>query len=215
MDEATRAVLAQVDANRDQLLDDVAACVRIPSVVGNEGPVQPFMRALYERIGLEVDVFEADLGEVSRHPGYVATPWGTAGRPNVVGTLRGADPAARSLALNGHVDVVSPEPVAAWSHDPWGGQRVEIDGVERLYGRGALDMKSGTVACFHALRAVLDAGLRPRGTVVLQSVVEEEAGGGAGMLATLLRGHTTDALISAEPFYRTVVLGQPGVMLFR
>jgi acetylornithine deacetylase len=76
-------------------------------------------------------------------------------------------------------------------------------------------MKSGGIANVHALRAVLAAGLRPKGTVILQSVVEEEAGGGAGTLATLLRGHTADALLNPEPFYRTIVVGQPGVMLFR
>jgi acetylornithine deacetylase len=215
MDDVMRRVLAQVETNRAALIEDVAACVRIPSVVGHEGPVQAFMRARYEQLGLEVDVFEADLATVARHPAYVRTPWETAGRPNVVGTLRGTDPAARSLALNGHVDVVSPEPVETWSHDPWGGEIVGVHSEQRLYGRGALDMKSGTIASLHALKAVLDAGLRPRGTVVLQSVVEEEAGGGAGTLATLLRGHTADALLTPEPFYRAIVLGQPGVMLFR
>src|ERR671938_730768 len=215
MDDVMRRVLAQVETNCASLIEDVAACVRIPSVVGHEGPVQQFMRARYEQLGLEVDVFEADLAAVARHPAYVRTPWGTAGRPNVVGTRRGTDPAARSLALNGHVDVVSPQPVEAWSHDPWGGEIVGVGHEQRLYGRGALDMKSGTIANLHALKAVLDAGLRPRGTVVLQSVVEEEAGGGAGTLATLLRGHTAAALLTPEPFYRAIVLGQPGVMLFR
>jgi len=212
---STARVLAQVEANREGLIADVVRCVRIPSVVGHEGAAQAFMRDLYSRLGLAVDVFEADLETVARHPAFVRTAWGSEGRPNVVGTLTGSDPAARSLALNGHIDVVSPEPLDAWSRNPWGGEIVSVDGVERLYGRGALDMKSGTVACAHALKAVLDAGLRPRGTVILQSVVEEEAGGGAGTLATLLRGHTASALLSAEPFYRTVVLGQPGVMLFR
>ena len=211
----TARVLAQVEANRGELIADVVRCVRIPSVVGHEGAAQTFMQELYGRLGLEVDAFEADLAEVARHPAFVRTTWGSTGRPNVVGTLTGADPAARSLALNGHIDVVSPEPLDAWSRDPWGGEIVLVDGVERLYGRGALDMKSGTVACAHALKAVLDAGLRPRGTVILQSVIEEEAGGGAGTLATLLRGHTAAAMLNPESFYRTVVLGQPGVMLFR
>ncbi len=215
MDEVTQRVLDQVAANRDRIIEDVEACVRIPSVVGHEGPVQAFMRARFEGAGLEIDAFEADLATVSAHPAFVRTPWGSEGRPNVVGTLRGSDPAARSLALNGHVDVVSPEPVDAWSHDPWGGEIVHEDGETHLYGRGALDMKSGTIANLHALKAVLDAGLRPRGTVSLQSVVEEEAGGGAGTLATLLRGHTADALLNPEPFFRKLVLGQPGVMLFR
>jgi acetylornithine deacetylase len=215
MDPVTRKVLDQVTANQDQLIEDVAACVRIPSVVGHEGPVQTFMRSLFERLPLEIDCFVADLRQVSAHPAYSRPAWPSDGNPNVVGTLRGTDPAARSLALNGHVDVVPPDPISAWRHDPWGAEIVEEAGQRRLYGRGALDMKSGTIACYHALKAVLDAGFRPRGTVSLHSVVEEEAGGGAGTLATLIRGHTADALLNPEPFHHTLVLGQPGVMLFR
>lgn len=215
MDIEASAVLRVIDEERERILGDVAACVRIPSVVGHEGPVQEFMRGLYVAEGLDVDVFEADQDALQSNPAFVRTIWPTHGRPNVVGTRAGSDVAARSLAINGHVDVVSPEPVSAWTHDPWGGERNVVDGEERLYGRGALDMKSGTIAAFHALRAVRVAGFRPRGTVILQSVVEEEAGGGAGTLATLLRGHVADALLNPEPFHRTVVLGQPGVMLFR
>ncbi len=215
MDATLSAILERVEGNREEIVRDVVSCVRIPSVVGHEGAAQDFMRGIYERLNLDVDAFEADLDVVSRHPDYVRAGLETVGRPNVVGTLRGTDPAARSLALNGHVDVVSPEPLGAWTHDPWGGDLVGAGKEQRIYGRGALDMKSGTIACAHALKAILDTGMRPRGTVVVQSVVEEEAGGGAGTLATLLRGHTADALLSAEPFYRTIVLGQPGVMLFR
>src|SRR5690348_6465391 len=109
MDDVTQRVLARVEANRAALVADVAACVQIPSVVGHEGAVQEFMRGRYDDLGLEVDVFEADLAEVSRHPDYVRAAWPTTGRPNVVGTLRGTATDARSLALNGHVDVVSPE----------------------------------------------------------------------------------------------------------
>jgi acetylornithine deacetylase len=214
-DAPLQAVLQRIDANRAQLVEDVASCVRIPSVVGHEGQVQQFMQSLYRRLDLELDVYEAELAEISRHPAFVSTPWPAEGRPNVVGTLRGTDATARSLAINGHIDVVSPEPVSAWSHDPWGAELVGDGPDQRMYGRGALDMKSGTVAGFHALKAILDCGLRPRGTVSLQSVVEEEAGGSAGTLATLLRGHTADALLNPEPSYRTILVGQPGVMLFR
>jgi acetylornithine deacetylase len=203
-----------VEANREELFADVSACVRIPSVVGDEGPAQAFMRTLFQRLDLDLDVFEADLDALEGQPGNLRTPWPTTGRPNVVGTLAGTDPTARSLVLNGHIDVVSPEPLESWTHDPWGGEIVGAKGARRLYGRGALDMKSGTVANMHALKAVLDAGLRPRGKVVLQSVIEEEADGGAGTLATLLRGHTADAMLNPEPFDE-LVIGQPGLMLFR
>jgi hypothetical protein len=45
MENVMRRVLAQVETNRAALIENVAACVRIPSVVGHEGSVQEFMRA--------------------------------------------------------------------------------------------------------------------------------------------------------------------------
>jgi hypothetical protein len=45
MEDVMRRVLAQVETHDAALIEDVAACVRIPSVVGHESPVQEFMRA--------------------------------------------------------------------------------------------------------------------------------------------------------------------------
>ena len=80
-DALTARVLAQVEADREGLIADVVRCVRIPSVVGHEGAAQRFMQELYARLGLDVDAFEADLREVARHPAFVRTAWGSAGRP--------------------------------------------------------------------------------------------------------------------------------------
>ena len=72
--------------------------------------------------------------------------------------------------MNGHVDVVSPEPVSEWKHPPWG---AEID-HGKLFGRGSMDMKGGISAMIYAMRAVAESGIKLRGDVILQSVVEEE-----------------------------------------
>jgi len=55
----------------------------------------------------------------------------------------------RSVIFNGHLDVVSPEPVKLWDRDPY--DPVERDGW--LYGRGAGDMKSGVAAMTYAVHA--------------------------------------------------------------
>jgi acetylornithine deacetylase len=131
------------------------------------------------------------------------------GRPNVIGILKG-DPDKKSMILNGHVDVVSPEPVDQWQHDPWG---AEIED-NRLYGRGAVDMKAGVIANLFALKALKKAGIDPGGDVMLQSVVEEEAGGGGGTLACLMEGYTADGMIITEPFMMPVI-SHPGILYFR
>jgi len=126
----------------------------------------------------------------------------------VIGILKGS-PDKQSIILNGHVDVVSPEPVADWQHDPWGGDIVG----NRLYGRGACDMKAGVIANLYALKALQKMGHDPVGTVMLQSVIEEEDGG-AGTLACLAEGFTADGMIVPEPSpYVNVALA--GIKRFR
>ncbi len=120
------------------------------------------------------------------------------------------DAAKMSLILNGHIDVVSPEPVDQWQHDPWGAEIEE----NRLYGRGAVDMKAGVIANLFVLKALIKAGIEPGGNVMLQSVIEEEAGGGGGTLACLMEGFTADGMIITEPFMMPVI-SHPGILYFR
>lgn len=200
---------AAVDGLRDEMIETLAELVRIPSVVGSEGPAQDFMQRQYEDLGLVVKTFEADKNAVGQHSAYVESGLPFEGRPNVIGLLKG-DALKKSMILNGHVDVVSPEPVDQWQHDPWG---AEIEN-NRLYGRGAVDMKAGVIANLFALKALLKAGIEPGGDVMLQSVVEEEAGGAGGTLACLLAGYTADGMIITEPFMMPVI-SHTGILYFR
>jgi acetylornithine deacetylase len=202
-------MIAAVDRLRDEMVDTLAKLVRIPSLVGSEGPAQDFMRRQYERLGLEVKCFEAVKKKVREHPAYVESGLPFECRPNVIGLLPG-DSGKKSIILNGHVDVVSPEPVDQWQHDPWSGEVRE----NRLYGRGAVDMKAGVIANLFALKALINAGIEPGGDVMLQSVVEEEAGGGGGTLACLMEGYTADGMIITEPFM-VPVISHTGILYFR
>ena len=110
--------------------------------------------------------------------------WLYEGRRCLVGTI-GNGNGPRSLLLNGHVDVVSAEPVQRWTKEPFGG---EISGG-RLSGRGACDMKGGIAAMLLGVEAALAGGPLPLGLVIYQSVIEEECGGN-GALAARLEGPT-------------------------
>ena len=142
-------ITAAVDALKPELIDTLQQLVRIPSVTGNEGTAQAAVAQLYADAGLAVQVLEVDEAKVKAHPAYSARDLGYDGRPNIIARF-GGDPARKSIILNGHIDVVSPEPVADWRYDPWG---AAIDGG-RLYGRGAADMKAGLVANLFALKAL-------------------------------------------------------------
>ena len=192
--EIVQALEGSVNQLRNEMIAVLQKLVSIPSVTGDEGEAQEFMRQNYEALGLDVRVLYANRAAVSSHPAFCDSGKPFEGRPNIIGILKG-NPKKKSIILNGHVDVVSPEPVTQWKHDPWGG---EVEG-NKLYGRGAADMKGGLIANLFALKALRQIGLQPEGTVMLQSVVEEEDGGGGGALACFMEGYTADGMIVTEP----------------
>jgi acetylornithine deacetylase/succinyl-diaminopimelate desuccinylase-like protein len=109
------------------------------------------------------------------------------GRTSLLVRLEGSDPAAPTLMLMGHTDVVPVDP-EGWQRDPLGGELV--DGV--VWGRGAIDMLNLTASMAVTTRRLAISGRRPRGTLLFLAVADEEAGGslGAGWLAE----HAADSI---------------------
>jgi acetylornithine deacetylase len=199
-----------IEGQREEIIQTLQELVRIPTEIGHEAKGQEFMQNLYADLGLVVTRFEPDHEKIHQHQEFSESGWDYEGRPNIIGILEGK-PSSKSLVLNGHIDVVSPEPVTDWVHPPWEGEIV--DG--RLYGRGSCDMKCGLLANYFALMSLLIAGYKPKGTVMLQSVIEEESGGGGGTLASLLEGYTGDGLVIAESTNEKIIVAEVGVHYFR
>jgi len=101
-------------------------------------------------------------------------------RANLVTRLKGAGNAP-PLLLQGHVDVVSTAG-QKWTKPPFG---AVIEGGY-VWGRGALDMKSGVAMMVTALLRLKAAGETPPGDVILTVLSDEEYEGiyGAGYLVT-------------------------------
>lgn len=184
-------VLAQVRDGRDELLQAITDAVRMPSVnprypgqvyedvVGGEGEVSRLVAEVYRELGAEVDLFSVEPG-----------------RENAVGVIRGSG-GGRSLIYNGHVDVVPPGRPENWSDgDPFSGRN---DG-ERIWGRGATDMKAGVLAQAFAARALQRAGVVLAGDLILEAVAGEECmNNDIGVSATIDRGYSADAAVVSEP----------------
>jgi acetylornithine deacetylase len=211
-DSANSALDADLNANLDALwpsyLAGLQSVIQAPSLVGDETEAQQRVAALAEAAGLETEVWAVDPDELRLSRDYAPVDNGELPRPNVTAILAGSG-GGRSVAVSGHIDVVSPQPIDQWRHDPWGGE--VVDG--RMYGRGTLDMKGGLVAGLLAIHAIRATYGRLAGDIVFESVIEEECSGN-GTLAARLHGPHVDAALIPEVSGEDVQIANPGVVWF-
>lgn len=151
----------------------------VPGGAG-EGELARFVASWLERAGLEVVLQET-----------------APGRPNVIAAVKGTG-GGRALMLNAHMDTVG---YAGMERplEPY------VDG-NRLYGRGAFDMK-GSLAAIMLAAAEL-AKSPPRGHVLVTAVTDEEyASLGTAAVAGTWRA---DAAIVTEPTGLEVTVAHKG-----
>ena len=185
-------LLNKIDENREQSIGFLQKMIAIPSVTGDEAKIQKFLADYLAGLGLKIDVWETSWEELKKHPAYRPVARGYEGRPNIVATLKGSG-GGRSLLLNGHTDVIPVGGGEGWSDDPWSAKIKN----GRIYGRGSADMKSGVASHIMAVECLLAAGVKTKGDVYINVVVDEEVSG-HGTLDTVIRGYKADAGISGE-----------------
>jgi acetylornithine deacetylase len=173
MDDATRAVLAQVDPR--ELIELASALIRIPSFKTEETPVALFLETFFRERGYAVDLQEIEPGRMQT----IATLPGTGG--------------GASLMLNGHTDINAL--TMRWRRDPW---TPTLEG-DHLYGHGVQNMKGGLASIIMAAEAVRRSHVRLPGDLVIACVAGETQGG-EGTHFLMESGFRTDAAVVAEPF---------------
>jgi acetylornithine deacetylase len=183
--------------------------VQEASTQENEATAQALIIEKCRQLQLDIDIWEPDINQLKHHPYFVTSRFDFTNSPNVVAVWKGTG-GGRSLILNSHIDVVPEGDVKQWEVDPYSGD--VKDG--KLYGRGASDMKGGTVSLLLAIEAIQSLGIRLKGDVIFQSVIEEESGG-TGTLAAILRGYRADGAIIPEPTNMKVFPKQQGSLWFR
>lgn len=100
---------------------------------------------------------------------------------------QGSDSSLKPMLFMAHQDVVPVDAQTAdrWNHEPFGG--VISDGI--IWGRGAIDIKSGMMGAMEAVENLLSQGYQPKRDIYLAFGHDEEIGGkeGAAKIADLLR----------------------------
>jgi acetylornithine deacetylase len=161
-------------------------------------------------MGLDADLWEIDVAALTADPEFPGMEAARDEAWGLVGSWVGDDPDAATLVLNGHIDVVPPGDLTAWTTSPWSGEL--RDGA--VHGRGACDMKGGLACQLLAVEVLRAAGVRLRGSLQLQSVGGEEDGG-LGTFATLRRGYRGDLAIVSEPTSTDILTANAGALTFR
>jgi succinyl-diaminopimelate desuccinylase len=155
--------------------------------------------------------------DCARYAGSLLQEWGYQvdyheyedARTSVIARAGGSDRKA-PLCLTGHLDVV-PIGARAWTRDPFSG---ESDG-DRLYGRGASDMKAGVAAILLAARAMAKKLAGTPGVVIVLTAAEEGGCIGSRHLSEQrkLLGKA-GAMIVGEPTSNYPLVGHKGSVKF-
>lgn len=184
------------------------------STLGNEQEAQLYIEGVYRALGLSVRREPVLHKTIEQLPGYSPALMDYDNRYNVVGTHQPDETSGRSLILNGHVDVVSPSPEALWSAPPFEPKLLtDSAGETWIQGRGAGDMKGGSVSALWAFAALQTLNATPSSKIIFQSCIEEECTGN-GTLSLIANGAKAEACIIPEPFDQTVLAAQAGVVWF-
>ncbi len=171
--------------------------VRCRTVTPEEGGAIALLESTLREAGF--DCFRADRGGVSN----LVARWGEKA-------------AARTFGFNGHADVVPPGDPEIWSVDPFAAE--ERDGW--LYGRGAVDMKSGVAAFVSAAISFVQES-PPKGAIIISITGDEEGEATDGTTAILdwmsANGEAmTDCIVgeptSVESLGDTIKIGRRGSM---
>jgi acetylornithine deacetylase len=195
--------------NRDRLVEWASKAISIPSFTGSEEEMARFVEQTFEELGLRVQWQQVEEG-----------------RANVLGTLSGAG-GGPALMFNGHMDTSYSGREAWLKHVP-GFQPEPFVREGRLYGLGISNMK-GALACYvEAVRALVDAGVRLRGDLLVAAVCGEiekaqygEAQGAeyrgyaSGTRHLVTHGGLADMCVLGEPTEAKVVLGHFGSLWLR
>lgn len=195
---------ATLSARADWARDLLCRLIAFRSTTGAEGGIQECLAGALSSLGFSACLAPIDESLVE-DPDYTPVPGhkSYAGRPNVLVNLAGSG-GGRSAIINTHTDVVPGPETMFWA-------KCE-EGV--VHGRGACDAKGQVVTILLALAALQDLGVRLRGDVEAQFVIEEEAGGN-GSLAAIAGGRPADAAVVLEPTGLAVHPANRGAAWFR
>ena len=172
---------------------------------GGEAAGQELLAPILEARGAQVSLFPCPDDIYDRTAVLGPADRQFAGRPNLVAEFVFDQPGPR-IIINGHMDTVG---IDAMTIPPLASE--VADG--RIWGRGTSDCKGGITTAVVALQHMMEYRDALKGSVVFQSVVDEECNGsGAGTLACIDAGYVGDVAVFVDGNDGALVLSCSGCL---
>lgn len=176
--------------DEDKCAELLSELVKIPSLSGNEKAVQEYIFNWFVERSIPVKYQVVEDGLI-----------------NVVAEVNGIS-SGPTLLLCGHTDTALP--VDGWDTEPFIPTRIK----NKLYGLGAMDMKSGIATAMLTVEALANCKSLWNGTIIFAAVSDEEAYS-RGARGLIKEGIHADAAILCEPEFVHPQLGAVGKVLVK
>lgn len=204
MREIRKKIISEIEKSKKEQIEFLQKLVQTRSI--NSNMDDPTKSSPYDPIELEVaELIYNKLKKISLHPKFEGI---SLSRPNVVCEF---GKGKKTLIFNGHMDTVPP--ARKWDFNPF----LATIKNGKLYGSGALDMKSALCCYIFMAKALLKYEKELKGKVCLQFVIDEEpmAASYFGTRYLIEKGYSGDAAIVGEPGTRKITIGNRGGYRFK
>ena len=173
------SVFSEIERQKNEMAQTLMELIRVPAIApensgeGESRKAEKLMQTL-EAVGFDkIEHFDADDKRVPSKK-----------RPNVVAYCYGEN-TAEKLWIISHLDVVPPGEESLWTiTKPFEPTIKE----ERIYGRGSEDNGQSMIASIFAVKALKNLGIKPKRTVALAFVADEEQGSTYGIQHLMKQG---------------------------
>lgn len=172
-------VFSEIESQKNEMAQALMELIRIPAIApqnGGEGELKKSEKLMQMLETIGFDKIERCDAEDERVPSKA--------RPNIIAYCHGENTAERLWIIT-HMDVVPPGEESLWTvTKPF--EPVVKEG--RIYGRGSEDNGQSLIASVFAVKALKNLGIKPKRTVALAFVADEEQGSTYGIQHLIKQG---------------------------
>jgi succinyl-diaminopimelate desuccinylase len=165
-------VYSKVDEIKDDIISALMNVVRISAIGPKSGGDGESERAEF----IEDMIKDFGFDEITHYDAPdESVPSGK--RPNIIAMVNGSEPDRPRIWVMSHTDIVPTGDLKLWDTDPF--EPVIKDG--RMYGRGVEDNGQEMIASLFAVKVLNMLGIKPKHTIGLALVADEETGSKFGL----------------------------------